>query len=65
MNGTKRLLFYSPVAFYKPLYSVFDILCTEYGLRGYVITYDRTPIYKVYSPSGYISPESAGLRPNA
>ncbi|MGB7591673.1 MAG: glycosyltransferase family 4 protein [Terriglobia bacterium] len=61
MNGTKRLLFYSPVAFYKPLYSVFDILCTEYGLRGYVITYDRTPIYKVYSPSGYISPESAGL----
>jgi glycosyltransferase involved in cell wall biosynthesis len=43
------------------VYSVFNILCSEYGLRGYVITYDKTPIDKVYSPSGYISPESAGL----
>jgi glycosyltransferase involved in cell wall biosynthesis len=43
------------------VYTVFDILCREYGLRGYVITYDKTPIFNVYSPGGYITPESAGL----
>ena len=61
MRSPKRLLLYSPVAFYKPIYTVFDTLCREYGLHGYIISYDKTPIDKVYSASGYFTPQSAGF----
>ncbi len=61
MAKARRLLFYSRYAFLPQLYSVFEELCSRYGLQGYVIAHERTGVPKVYSPSGYLTYESAGL----
>jgi len=60
-KNAKRFMFYSRYAFYKPLYSVFELLCADFGLQGFVITHERPPIPRVYAPSGYLTHESAGL----
>ena len=57
----ERLLFYSSYAFLPQLYSVFEELCARYGLQGHVIAHERAEVPKVYSPSGYLTHESAGL----
>lgn len=57
----ERLLFYSSYAFLPQLYSVFEELCTRHGLQGYVIAHERAEVPRVYSPSGYLTHESAGL----
>jgi glycosyltransferase involved in cell wall biosynthesis len=61
MEQAKRLLFYSRYSFFPQLYAVFQTLCSEYGIQGFIITHERTAVPKVYSPSGYLSHESAGL----
>jgi glycosyltransferase involved in cell wall biosynthesis len=57
-----RLLFYSQYAFFGRLYAVFQQLCADFGLDGYVITHEKTPVPQVYSRTGYLSPQSAGLQ---
>jgi glycosyltransferase involved in cell wall biosynthesis len=57
----ERLLFYSRYAFLPQLYAVFGELCSRHGLQGYVIAHERAEVPRVYSPSGYLSHESAGL----
>lgn len=61
MKRPKRFLFYSQYAFYGPLYEVFEQLCADFGLAGFVITHQEAEIPKVYSPEGYLTPRSAGL----
>jgi glycosyltransferase involved in cell wall biosynthesis len=61
MKNGRRFLFYSQYAFYKPLYSVFKLLCAKFNLQGFVITHERTEIPKVYDPKEYLTHESAGL----
>ncbi len=61
MEQAKRLLFYSRYAFLPQLYAVFEELCSNYELQGFVITHERAEIPKVYSPSGYVTHENAGL----
>lgn len=61
MDNRKRLLFYSRYAFYRPLYSVFELLCADFGLQGFVITHERSQVPKVYAPCGYLTHESTGL----
>ena len=56
-----RLLFYSRYAFLPQLYSVFEALCARHGLQGHVIAHERAEVPRVYSPSGYLTHESAGL----
>jgi glycosyltransferase involved in cell wall biosynthesis len=56
-----RLLFYSRYAFLPQLYSVFEELCSRCRLEGYVIAHERAEVPRVYSPSGYLTHESAGL----
>jgi len=58
----KRLLFYSQYAFSRRLYAVFEELCSEYGLKGFVITHEKTPVPQVYSPTGFLTTECAGLQ---
>lgn len=57
----ERLLFYSSYAFLPQLYSVFEELCSRRGLQGHVIAHERAEVPRVYSPSGYLTHESAGL----
>jgi glycosyltransferase involved in cell wall biosynthesis len=57
----ERLLFYSSYAFLPQLYSVFEELCPRHGLQGHVIAHERAEVPRVYSPSGYLTHESAGL----
>ena len=57
----ERLLFYSRYAFLPQLYAVFEELCSRHGLQGYVIAHERAEVPRVYSPSGYLTHESAGL----
>jgi glycosyltransferase involved in cell wall biosynthesis len=57
----ERLLFYSRYAFLPQLYAVFEELCSRYKLQGYVIAHEQAEVPRVYSPSGYLTHESAGL----
>ena len=61
MARNAKLLFYSKYAFYRPLYEVFQILCAEYAVEGYVITHENPAIPRVYAPEGYLTPGAAGL----
>ncbi len=60
-RGQKRLLFYSDIAFYKPFYSVFEVLKAKFDVQGYVITHENAKVPRVYSPKGYLDPQSAGF----
>jgi len=60
-KNANKFLFYSQYAFYRPLYSVFELLCAEFALQGYVITHERQELARVYAPTGYLTHESAGL----
>lgn len=57
----KRLVYYSRYAFYRPHYTVFESLCKDYDLDGFVITIENAEVWKVYSPEGHFTPASAGL----
>ncbi len=61
MTSMKRLLFYSRAAFYRPLYMVFEQLCAEFGLDGFVISHGGIEVPRVYAPRAYFTPQSAGL----
>lgn len=58
----KRLVFYSPFAFYRAHYAVFESLRRDYPLDGFVISHENPEVWKVYSPEGYLTPSSAGLK---
>lgn len=60
-NQGKRLVYYSPFAFYRPHYAVFESLCKDYDLDGFVITHENAKVWKIYSPEGLLTPLSAGL----
>jgi glycosyltransferase involved in cell wall biosynthesis len=60
-KGAARLLFYSHCAFFPQLYAVFELLRSRFGVQGFVITDECTEVPKVYSPSGSLTYQSAGL----
>ena len=61
MNDRKRLLFYSQYAFHRPLYTVFECLCADHGLEGFVISHEENEVPRVYAREGRLTPQSAGL----
>lgn len=61
MNTKRRLLYYSRYAFYKAPYSVFEQLCADFYLEGFVIAHERPPVPRVYAPDGHLTHESAGF----
>jgi glycosyltransferase involved in cell wall biosynthesis len=61
MTQNKRLLFYSRYAFFPQLYAVFELLRVDYEMEGFLIAHERTEVPKVYSPSGSLTFQTAGL----
>jgi glycosyltransferase involved in cell wall biosynthesis len=61
-SSRKKFVLYSQYAFLWSNYAVFELLCRDFGLQGFIITHERTPVPKVYAPSGYLDHTTAGLK---
>lgn len=61
VKSGKTLLFYSQYAFLRSLYEVFETVCADCRVQGFIITHERAPIAKAYEARGYLTHESAGL----